>query len=97
MAKVTGKYETIFVINPSLNEEETKQVVERFTSLISENGEISKTGEWGKRRLAYPIQDFTEGYYVYVSFQSKPDFPAELDRIYKITDAIIRSIIVSLD
>ncbi len=97
MAKVTGKYETIFVINPSLNEEETKQVVERFTSLIGENGEISKTDEWGKRRLAYPIQDFTEGYYVYVSFQSKPDFPAELDRIYKITDAIIRSIIVSLD
>ena len=97
MAKVTGKYETIFVINPSLNEEETKQVVERFTSLIGENGEISKTDEWGKRRLAYPIQDFTEGYYVYVSFQSKPDFPAELDRIYKITDAVIRSIIVSLD
>ena len=97
MAKVTGKYETIFVINPSLNEEETKQVVERFTSLIGENGEISKTDEWGKRRLAYPIQDFTEGYYVYVSFQSKPDFPAELDRIYKITDTIIRSIIVSLD
>lgn len=97
MAKVTGKYETIFVINPSLNEEATKQVVERFTSLIGENGEISKTDEWGKRRLAYPIQDFTEGYYVYVSFQSKPDFPAELDRIYKITDAIIRSIIVSLD
>lgn len=97
MAKVTGKYETIFVINPSLNEEETKQVVERFTSLIGENGEISKTDEWGKRRLAYPIQDFTEGYYVYISFQSKPDFPAELDRIYKITDAIIRSIIVSLD
>lgn len=97
MAKVTGKYETIFVVNPSLNEEETKQVVERFTSLIGENGEISKTDEWGKRRLAYPIQDFTEGYYVYVSFQSKPDFPAELDRIYKITDAVIRSIIVSLD
>ncbi len=96
MAKVTGKYETIFVVNPSLNEEETKQVVERFTSLIGENGEISKTDEWGKRRLAYPIQDFTEGYYVYVSFQSKPDFPAELDRIYKITDAIIRSIIVSI-
>ena len=96
MAKVTGKYETIFVVNPSLNEEETKQVVERCTSLIGENGEISKTDEWGKRRLAYPIQDFTEGYYVYVSFQSKPDFPAELDRIYKITDAIIRSIIVSI-
>lgn len=96
MAKVTGKYETIFVVNPSLNEEETKQVVERFTSLIGENSEISKTDEWGKRRLAYPIQDFTEGYYVYVSFQSKPDFPAELDRIYKITDAIIRSIIVSI-
>jgi len=97
MAKITGKYETIFVINPSLNEEENKQVVERFTSLIGENGEISKVDEWGKRRLAYAIEDFTEGYYVYVSFESKPDFPAELDRIYKITDAVIRSIIVALD
>ena len=82
MAKVTGKYETIFVLNPDLNEEETKQVVERFTGLISENGEIEKVDEWGKRRLAYPIQKLTEGNYVLVSFTSKPDFPAELDRIY---------------
>ncbi|MBQ1503887.1 MAG: 30S ribosomal protein S6 [Oscillospiraceae bacterium] len=95
MAKVTGKYETIFVVNPNLNEEETKQVVERFTSLIGENGEIEKVDEWGKRRLAYPIQKLTEGYYVQVDFSSKPDFPAELDRIYKITDAVIRSIIVA--
>ena len=95
--KISGKYETIFVINPSLNEEETKQVVERFTDLIDDNGEIEKVDEWGKRRLAYPIQDFTEGYYVYATFESKPDFPAELDRIYKITDAVIRSIIVALD
>ena len=82
MAKVTGKYETIFGLNPDLNEEETKQVVERFTGLISENGEIEKVDEWGKRRLAYPIQKLTEGNYVLVSFTSKPDFPAELDRIY---------------
>ena len=95
MAKVTGKYETIFVVNPNLNEEETNQVVERFTSLIGENGEIEKVDEWGKRRLAYPIQKLTEGYYVQVDFSSKPDFPAELDRIYKITDAVIRSIIVA--
>lgn len=95
MAKVTGKYETIFVVNPNLNEEETKQVVERFTSLIGENGEIEQVDEWGKRRLAYPIQKLTEGYYVQVDFSSKPDFPAELDRIYKITDAVIRSIIVA--
>ncbi len=97
MAKVTGKYETIFVLNPDLNEEETKQVVERFTSLISENGEIEKVDEWGKRRLAYPIQKLTEGNYMLVSFTSKPDFPAELDRIYKITDAVIRSIIVAVE
>ncbi len=95
--KITGKYETIFVINPSLNEEETQAVVERFTGLIAENGEIEKVDQWGKRRLAYEIQDFSEGYYVYVTFQAKPDFPAELDRIYKITDPIIRSIIVALD
>ena len=95
--KITGKYETICVINPSLNEEETQAVVERFTGLIAENGEIEKVDQWGKRRLAYEIQDFSEGYYVYVTFQAKPDFPAELDRSYKITDPIIRSIIVALD
>lgn len=97
MAKVKAKYETIFIVNPNLNEEKTAEVVARFRTLIEENAVIDKVDEWGKRRLAYPINDLNEGYYAYISFESKPDFPAELDRIYKITDNIMRSIIVCLD
>ncbi len=95
MPKINGKYETIFIVNATLSEEDINAVVEKFTSLIAENGEIVKIDQWGKRRMAYPINDMPEGYYVLVEFDSKPDFPAELDRIYKITDGIIRSIIVA--
>ena len=96
MAKVKAKYETIFIVNPNLNEEETAEVVARFRTLIEENATLDKVDEWGKRRLAYPINDLNEGYYAYISFESTPDFPAELDRIYKITDNIMRSIIVCI-
>ncbi|MBQ7492070.1 MAG: 30S ribosomal protein S6 [Oscillospiraceae bacterium] len=95
MPKINGKYETIFIVNATLSEEDINAVVEKFTSLIAENGEITKIDQWGKRRMAYPIDDMPEGYYVLVEFDSKPEFPAELDRIYKITDGIIRSIIVA--
>ena len=97
MAKVKAKYETIFIVNPNLNEEETAEVVAKFRTLIEENATIDKVDEWGKRKLAYEINYETEGYYVLYNFESKPDFPAELDRIYKITDNIMRSIIVCLD
>ena len=97
MAKTSANYETIFIISPELNEEGTADVVARFRGLIESGAALGKIDEWGKRRLAYPINDLTEGYYVYVQFESKPDFPAELDRVYKITDGILRSIIVSLD
>ncbi len=95
MPKITGKYETIFIVNATLTEEAINAVVEKFTNLIAANGEITKIDQWGKRRMAYAIDDMTEGYYVLVEFDSKPDFPAELDRIYKITDGVIRSIIVA--
>ena len=95
MPKITGKYETIFIVNATLTEEAIKGLVEKFTALIAANGEIAKVEEWGKRRMAYAIDDMSEGYYTLVEFDSKPDFPAELDRIYKITDGIIRSIIVA--
>ncbi|MBR4949696.1 MAG: 30S ribosomal protein S6 [Clostridia bacterium] len=89
-----NNYETIFVINPSLDEEATKAVVEKFKTLIEQNGTVESVDEWGKRRLAYPINYITEGYYVLVNFASEAQFPAELERIYKITDDIIRSIVV---
>ena len=92
-----GSYETLFVVNPQLIEEETKAMVEKFTALISANGTIESVNEWGKRRLAYPINDLTEGYYVQVNFKSAPAFPAELERIFRITDGIMRAIVVRLD
>lgn len=97
MAKISGKYETIFIVNPKLEEAAAIAVVDKFKSLVEANGTNVEVEDWGKRRLAYPIEDQTEGVYTLVRFESKPDFPAELDRIYKITDGIMRSIIVCLD
>ena len=97
MAKISGKYETIFIVNPKLEEAAATAVGDKFKSLVEANGTNVEVEDWGKRRLAYPIEDQTEGVYTLVRFESKPDFPAELDRIYKITDGIMRSIIVCLD
>ena len=97
MAKITGKYETIFIVNPTLEEAAATAVQDKFKSLIEENGTNVEVEDWGKRRMAYPIEDQAEGVYTLVRFESKPEFPAELDRIYKITDGVMRSIIVSLD
>lgn len=89
------KYESIFIVNTALGEEAIKAIVEKFTSLIAANGEIESVNEWGNRKLAYPIDDLTDGYYVLVKFESAPDFPAELDRIFNITDGLLRSLIVA--
>jgi small subunit ribosomal protein S6 len=94
MAEIMNSYETIFIIDANLDEEKTKNMVEKFTSLISSNGTVESVEEWGKRRLAYEINDRTEGYYVLVNFKSNPDFPKELERVYHITDGILRTIIV---
>lgn len=94
MAKVSSKYETIFVVHPTLDEEARTALIERFKTLIEQNGTIDEVDEWGTRKLAYEIDDQREGYYVLVNFTSAPDFPAELDRIYNITEGIMRSIIV---
>ena len=93
MAKTNEKYELMYIINPTLSEEDTAAVVEKFKALIEQNGTIDETELMGKRRLAYEISDFQEGYYVLVKFTSSPDFPAELDRILGITDSVIRSLI----
>ena len=95
--KLTNSYETIFIIDAALDEEAITAVKEKFTSLISANGTLNNIDEWGKRRLAYPINDLEEGYYVFVAFNAQPALPAELDRVFKITDGIMRSIIVTLD
>lgn len=94
MAKVNSSYETIFVVDLTLGEDGVKGLVEKFTSLIAANGEVSEVNEWGKRRLAYPINDMNEGYYVLVNFTATAEFPAELERIFGITEGIMRSIII---
>lgn len=93
MAKTTEKYEVLYVLNPNLTEEETQAIVEKFKTLIEQNGTIDEMEEWGKRKLAYEINYLTEGYYVLVKFTSGPELPAELDRILGITDGVIRSLV----
>ena len=93
MAKTTEKYECMYIINPNLTEEETAAVVEKFKALVEANGTLDEMEEMGKRKLAYDINFISEGYYVLVKFTSNPDFPAELDRVFGITDSIMRSMI----
>ena len=97
MAKVSANYESVVVISTTLGEDGIKAMVEKITSLISQNGTLDSVNEWVKRRLAYPINDETEGYYVLFNFTSVPSFPAELDRIYKITEGLLRTLIVAKD
>ncbi len=97
MAKISAKYEAVYIIDPRKNEEETAALVERFKTLAESNATEVEVDEWGKRTLAYPIQDQTVGHYVRMTFTAEPAFPAELDRIFRITDGIMRSIIVCMD
>ncbi len=94
MPKTQANYETVMVLNTKIGEENITALVEKFKTLISNNGTIDSVEDWGKRRLAYPIEDETEGYYFLINFTSAPSFPAELDRLYKITDGVLRSLIV---
>ncbi len=89
-----NSYETIMVLSSQLDEEATKALVEKFTSLIAANGSVESVDEWGRRRLAYEINDEAEGYYVLVNFKSEPDFVKELTRVYQITDGVMRNIVV---
>ena len=97
MVKVVNKYETIFVLNPNLSEEETQALVEKFKSLIESHGEIETIDQWGKRRLAYKIEGLSEGYYVFITFSAEPTFIQELERNYRITDGVIRSLVVKTE
>ncbi len=94
MAKANVSYETIFVVDLRLGEEAVKGLVEKFTGMIAANGEVTEVNEWGKRRFAYPIDDVNDGYYVLVNFNAPASFVAELERVYHITEGIMRSIVV---
>ena len=88
-----AKYETMLVTSSALDEEASAALIGKFKSLIEANGTIDSVDDWGKRRLAYPIED--ETVYTVIKFTSEPDFPAELDRNYRITEGVLRSIIVA--
>ena len=93
MAKTTANYELMYIIDADLDEEQTAAMVEKFKTLIESNGTINEHQEIGRKKLAYLINDKPDGYYVLVSFASGPEFPAELSRVLKITDGIMRSLI----
>lgn len=94
MAEIINKYETIFVLDAALEEEAITALSEKFQKLIADNGTVESVDVWGKRKLAYPIDFKTEGYYVLVNFASNPEFPKELERIYGITDGVMRTITI---
>ena len=87
-------YETVFILSAKLGDDGIAAAIQKFKDLISANGTIDNVDEWGRRRLAYPINKEEEGYYTLISFTSSPDFTAELDRVYNITDGVLRSLIV---
>ncbi len=96
MDKISS-YETLFIVDVQQGEEGVKALVDKFTGLIAANGTIESVDEWGKRKLAYPINDLTEGYYTLVNFKSAPSFITELERVFGITDGIMRSIVIKHD
>lgn len=89
-----SKYETIMVFSLVNGEEAAKELMEKFKALIESNGTLESVDEWGKRKLAYLINDEAEGYYVLYNYDAEASFPAELDRIAKITDGVLRTLIV---
>ena len=97
MAKVNANYEVVFIIDPAQGDEGIAALVAKFRGLVEQNGTLAEVDEWGKRRLAYPINDLNEGHYVLMTFTAAPELPAELDRVLKITEGVMRSMIICKD
>jgi len=97
MAKTTAKYEVVFILNPTLSEEDTAALVQKFKALIESHATLGDVEEWGKRRLAYEINKLTDGYYVLMNFESQPAFPAELERVLSITEGVMRWLTICKD
>ena len=92
-----NKYELVFIIDPTLEDAKKEAYIEDVKAIIAANGEVSDTDVWGLRKLAYPIQKKTEGYYAVMHFTAAPTLPKELDRRLRISDNCMRHIIVNLD
>jgi small subunit ribosomal protein S6 len=92
---VMRKYETIFILHPSFDEEAVKANIEKFKGVIENGGgTVDNVDFWGRRKLAYEIKKVAEGFYTLINFSADPELPKELDRIFRITDGVIRHIIV---
>ena len=94
---MTNKYEAGVIFSVANGEEATVALKEKFNDLIAKNGTIENVDDWGKRRLAYPINYITEGYYVLLTFKSEPSFPHELTRVFGITEGIIRNMTLAVE
>ena len=97
MAKINANYEVVYILDPAMGEEAIAAMVAKFKTLVETQGTVSEVDEWGKRRLAYPINDLNEGYYVLMTFTAEPSLPAELDRVLKITEGVMRSMNICKD
>ena len=89
-----NKYESIIIVNPKIEEEGLKKLEEKFTGLINENGKVESVENMGKKKLAYDIKKNKEGTYMLFNFEAKPDSIEELERVYRITDEILKFIVV---
>jgi small subunit ribosomal protein S6 len=92
--EMVNKYETIFIVDLTVGEENVKAIVEKFKNMFETSAQLDKIDEWGKKRLAYPINDLNDGYYVFVEFSSSPEFPQELERVFRITEGIMRHLVI---
>ena len=97
MEKVINSYECLFIVDVTVGEDATNATVNKFMSLVEANAEVVDVAKWGKRRLAYPINDMPEGYYVVATFKTEPAFPAELERVFNIDETIMHSMIIRLE
>ncbi len=89
-----NKYESVIIINPNVDEAGVKALEDKFTGLINENGKVEKVDSMGKRKLAYEIKKFAEGTYLVFNFESKPEAIKELERVYRITDDVLKFIVI---
>ena len=90
-----NKYEAMYIVTPEMEDEAIKGVIEKFSGIITANGgEIEKTDEWGRKKLAYSIDYKTEGYYVLVNFAAAPELPRELERNFRNDESILRYMVV---
>ena len=89
-----NKYESVIIINPNVDEEAIKALIEKISNLINTDGKVSSVEEVGKKKLAYEIKKNKEGFYVVFKFEAKPELITELERVYRITDEVIKFIVV---